>query len=751
MKKSLFFKFILLFVFVLFLENSFTQDLPQSHLPEGAKARIGNGNIWDIGFSPDGNTLVSTGRDAPLHIWAANTGAHVRALTKDIPGVPDAVFSPDGNTIVSWVPFTGNTIHLWDANTGKLIHRLTGHTHPVYKVAFSPDGNTLASTSWDRTIRLWNTNTGKLIHTLTVEYRSITAAFSPDGNMLVSWASKGFTVRLWDTNTGKLIHTLTENVGFTSVAFSPDGNTIATGYLTGLIRLWDANKGRPIRALAGYTFWVGNVRFSPDGNTLVSGSRDNTLRLWDAKTGKPKGTAIKHPYWVSVVAFSPDGNTIASGQWEFDHTRWDGTVFLWDVKTGKLKRKFTGHTDWVRSLAFSPDGSRLVSRSNDRTALLWELAPAKQVLVAASQRPPMYWVNTQTGTLHRLVGEKIENLVPSVKNATNLVVDTINDKFYWTTKINKRSGKIQRANLDGSNVQLVKNLTSVPLDIALDITNRKLYLTNNWGKLQRLNLDGSGFQPNLITELQAPNHLALDVKRNKVYWTEQTGNTTGKIRCANLDGSNVQLVKNLTSVPQGVALDTANRKIYLTNSWGKVQRMNFNGSRFQPNLITSLDAPREITMDTIGRKLYWTESGRIRRANFNGKNIQDLVTHIGTPADLALGVMSIDSATAAPAMIVAPEQTLLLSNYPNPFNPETWIPYQLSEDTRVSVSIYDTTGKLVRTLSLGFQSADFYNSQGRAAYWDGRNAVGERVASGVYFYQLTTPSFQQTRRLVIVK
>ena len=98
-----------------------------------------------------------------------------------------------------------------------------------------------------------------------------------------------------------------------------------------------------------------------------------------------------------------------------------------------------------------------------------------------------------------------------------------------------------------------------------------------------------------------------------------------------------------------------------------------------------------------------------------------------------------------------PTQNLLLQNYPNPFNPETWIPYQLSEDSPVSVSIYDTTGRLVRTLSLGFQSAGFYNSRSRAAYWDGRNAVGERVASGIYFYQLTTPAFQQTRRLVIVK
>ena len=117
-----------------------------------------------------------------------------------------------------------------------------------------------------------------------------------------------------------------------------------------------------------------------------------------------------------------------------------------------------------------------------------------------------------------------------------------------------------------------------------------------------------------------------------------------------------------------------------------------------------------------------------------------------TPEHLANAVLSVRLDG-----IGKPNQNLLLQNYPNPFNPETWIPYQLSEDSPVSVSIYDATGKLTRTLSLGFQSAGFYNSRERAAYWDGRNALGERVASGIYFYQLTTPTFQQTRRLVIVK
>ena len=101
--------------------------------------------------------------------------------------------------------------------------------------------------------------------------------------------------------------------------------------------------------------------------------------------------------------------------------------------------------------------------------------------------------------------------------------------------------------------------------------------------------------------------------------------------------------------------------------------------------------------------------------------------------------------------IGTPKRSRLLQNYPNPFNPETWIPYHLAEAGAVSLSIYDATGKLIRTLPIGYQSAGFYNSRGQAAHWDGRNALGEPVASGVYFYQLTTPSFQQTRRMLILK
>ena len=98
-----------------------------------------------------------------------------------------------------------------------------------------------------------------------------------------------------------------------------------------------------------------------------------------------------------------------------------------------------------------------------------------------------------------------------------------------------------------------------------------------------------------------------------------------------------------------------------------------------------------------------------------------------------------------------PEETALLANYPNPFNPETWIPYQLAESAQVTLTIYDMNGKIVRRLAIGHQAAGMYQSRSRAAYWDGRNQLGESIASGLYFYTLTADEFTATRRMLIVK
>ena len=107
-----------------------------------------------------------------------------------------------------------------------------------------------------------------------------------------------------------------------------------------------------------------------------------------------------------------------------------------------------------------------------------------------------------------------------------------------------------------------------------------------------------------------------------------------------------------------------------------------------------------------------------------------------------------------------PKMTILLPNYPNPFNPETWIPYDLLDDAHVIIQIYNINGETVRKLNIGYRSSGIYRTKTQAAYWDGKNFYGERVSNGIYFYTLTAQctnknalsrQFKATRKMVIKK
>ena len=97
------------------------------------------------------------------------------------------------------------------------------------------------------------------------------------------------------------------------------------------------------------------------------------------------------------------------------------------------------------------------------------------------------------------------------------------------------------------------------------------------------------------------------------------------------------------------------------------------------------------------------------------------------------------------------ENTKLLPNFPNPFNPETWIPYDLAQNSNVEIQIYNQIGETVRVLELGFQNAGTYRTKHRAAFWDGKNSQGEFVASGIYYYSLKAGRRKYIRKMVIRK
>ncbi len=123
------------------------------------------------------------------------------------------------------------------------------------------------------------------------------------------------------------------------------------------------------------------------------------------------------------------------------------------------------------------------------------------------------------------------------------------------------------------------------------------------------------------------------------------------------------------------------------------------------------------------------------------------------PAPSAVDLSQLTSEKMPPALEDGdiPSVTELIGNYPNPFNPETWIPYRLASHADVNISIYDSIGGLVRTLEVGHKPKGNYVNQAKAVHWDGTDNNGVVVASGVYFYTMTADDFSQTKRLVILK
>ena len=248
----------------------------------------------------------------------------------------------------------------------------------------------------------------------------------------------------------------------------------------------------------------------------------------------------------------------------------------------------------------------------------------------------MYWTDEATGKIQRanLDGSNIEDFVTGLITPESMALDVAGGRVYWTDKAqgNEDTGKIQRANLDGSNVEdLITGLT-LPEGIALDVARGKMYWVGvDMDKIQRANLNGSHIEALVTTG--NPWGITLDLVGNQMYWTDQE---TDKIQRANLDGSNIEdLVTIGLDVPIGIALDIKGNKMYWADrGTNKIQRANLDGSNIE-DLVTDANGlvdPEDIALDIVEGKMYWIDHGtnKIQCANLDGSNIEDLVIIEGT-------------------------------------------------------------------------------------------------------------------------
>ena len=712
-----------------------------------------------VAFSPDGRTLASGGGwpDYPIQLWDVETGDNHTNLIGHTWHVNAIVFAPDGKTLASGS--SDGTLRVWNVETGENQISLQGHTSWISAVAFSPDGGTLANGSSPHAIQLWDVHTKQHRATLEADAFSVwSVVFSPDGRMLVSGSVE--EVLVWSVYTGEIRERY--QTWYSAVAFSPDGETLASGRFDGTIRLWNVRtiqnrEAAQIRAvLDTQRISLNSLVFSPDGKTLAGAGREGSIWLWDAHTTQLQIGLVGHRAPVYTLAFSPDGKTLASGSS-------DETIRLWNMGTGSLREILKGHTGEVISVAFSPDGSTLASGSSDGTIRLWD-ARTEQHLITF--RGHSYGVNSISfspdGSMLASGGEEGTILLWKVSAPSAALL-----RITPVTLESPAAGEQLHLNIEivgGQNIvgyQLTVQFDETALRFISSTHNDYLpseaFVVPPIVKENRVSLVATSLQENSNPESSLQAKISTEA-RTLVSLTFEV--VTRKASTLNLTEAILSDSKGKRST------------VYVKKGWivEPPWDVNFDG------MVNVQD------LAIVASRLGNTQSA----ADINGDGIVDI-------ADLVLVASGLDIAAGAPSIIAqyqvvltdpifsaaairqwirlaeqcdisektspsfqkglvvlekflafltkrdnVPTETALFANYPNPFNPETWIPYQLAEAASVTLSIYTANGSIVRTLELGHQPAGIYQDRSRAAYWDGKNELGEPVASGVYFYTLMT-------------
>ena len=527
--------------------------------------------------------------------------------------------------------------------------------------------------------------------------------------------------------------------GTVSVAFSPDGVLLASGgsdHISGgwhgewadTVRLWDVATRTNIATLKGHTNTIHSVAFSPDGILLASGSNDGTVRLWDVATRTSIATLEGHKTGglgtVRSVAFSPDGVLLASGSN-------DETVKLWNVVTRTNIATLEGHLTPVTSVAFSPNGAILASGSYPTTKL-WDIATRTNIGVfGRDERDPgergVYVKSvafSPDGVLLVIGGERIGRHALSGK----VELWDVTTRQRITTFVHGEQATSVAFSPDGA---LIAAGAVEGVVYLWDIAKSTPIATFGYPGV----IASVAFSPRGVVLASGSNNGTFHNDDSIQLWDISsyiTPNTPLKFRDVNQDGVVDTTDWLLVAAAQGQKPPINPRTD--VNGDGKVDVADI--LLVADAIVGDAGAP---SLYPMALKLFIASD--VQRWLHEARQIVLI-----TPAHRR-GILILEQLLA----LLTPKETALLVNYPNPFNPETWIPYQLAAPADVTLTIYAADGAVVRTLELGHRSAGIYQDRSRAAYWDGRNEVGEPVASGVYFYTLSAGDFTATRKMLIRK
>ncbi len=662
-----------------------------------------------------------------------------------------AAVSPNGKYIAR---SNDGDLSLWDVSTFEQLWEKKLGWVRGRNIAFSPNGEYLVANSADNKgpcVILFKALSGhevtrQHIPPATIKtgiysaYTTHNVAFSSNGQYIAIAAeyAVGFYYRvflwLWDVNNNRMHGRYSHEDKTSFVTFSPNGEFLAVGTGDGKIIIYDVNAwwtGGKIHQVLELGGQVKSIAFSPNGKYLAAdGYYDGKtyITFWDVSSGEKILQMQAGAYEVQAIAFSPSGEYLAFGSEEPNYLSIYriGTEEI--TPTTNITHLSTWGRDWsVYGVAWSPhenfitDGSLVLQTHlypevhNLDSEIMVE--PAQQTIdvvrltPATLESPP---IGTQLSLNLGIVGaQNIAGYQATVQfDSTALqYVESSNgdylpaDAFFITPIAKDNTVQLAASSLAGES-----NGDGTLATITFEVVAAKVSTVNLFDVLLT-DKDGNSSQPQIETaKITEPPEIPRDINRDgvvNVLDLSLVASNFGKRgeNVADVNDDGVVNIVDLTLVAAAFR-NTAAAPI----AWDRDSEI----------------APTRQQVQQWLREAYQL-------------NLTDRV--------FQRGILVLEQLLAA----LTPKETALLPNYPNPFNPETWIPYQLAEPANISISIYAADGKRIRTLDLGHQPVGIYESRSRAAYWDGRNALGESVASGVYFYTLTAGDFTATRKMLIIE
>ena len=670
-------------------------------------------------------------------LWEDGASWIFNSVIYDLGDNNSVAFSPDGQYLATGSNNEHGIAIIWKMESGERFRKMD-HGDSVYTVAFSPDGEYFATGGQDETRSwyhgkaiIWEMKNGTKVHKLEHPSYVRAATFSPNGKYLATARQPSWyqgRANLWDVDSGNWIRAMTywaSGNTIQALTFSPNGefltttNTRRAWYLLDRATLWETNSGNTSLNFE-HENGVYAVAFTPNGKYLATGNKES-VTLWEMSSGRSVRQVELPDTTAYAVTFSPDGEFLAVG-------KSNGYINLFRVGTEEITLEtdiprvrsiYTGSE--VTDLAWHPYGNFISDgKKVYRTHLPSEEVSLTPPSLLSSEINPVevgttFTLDFSVKNITDLAGWQLEVAfnpdvlsVVEVKEV-NFLKSGGGNTFFRKGDIDNTAGKITNlsaAILGGGSVSGEGTLFSITFE-AKAAGDGELQLQST----QFSNLAGQiiPHEVDVYPVLVEGRPLVEDVNRDKVVNIQDlvlVASRFGQAGRSNADvnGDRIVNIQDLVLVAAAFGTTAAAPALYAQSS----------------EMLTTADV-----------KQWLTQAQQL--------NLTDVTSQ--------RGILFLEQLLTA----LTPKETGLLPNYPNPFNPETWIPYQLAEPADVKISIYAVDGKLVRTLSLGHQPVGIYQGKNRAAYWDGKNEIGENVASGVYFYTLTAGEFTATRKMLIRK